>query len=302
MSDDKVSPLGDDDLDEDLDELDDSDDEKEELEPEEEVEEEVEEEPEEEEEESDEESDEDDDDDDDVDVDLDADIDEGLDGPIFEEEAGYADTFDWSSLPEEERTRHNELLGADRDALAEVNFKKLGPLERWAVAQAYARHGMRAEFQEACRAILKARKRHDALMYEDIYLELISDLADAKDFDEAFSYLDKFQKAFPDDDDIYQRVHGLLLIESGKVHEGRALLDELMARADDHGELHLEIGDDLLAMGHPELALRILARGKDFARQSRDTELMTAIDETRRMALQRIEGDENKSSSSSSSS
>lgn len=293
VSDDNVPSVSDDDMDEDLDDLDDEEEEEEEeeeVEPEDEPEEDDDEDEDEEPDESEEE--EEDDFEDDVELDLDDDLEEPSGEPIFEEEAGYAEGFDWQSLSEEDRQRHLELLAATPEQLAEVPLKKLSPFDRWAVAQAQARAGLRADFQESCRSILKARKRHEALMYEDIYLELISDLADAKEFDEAFGWLDKFHKAFPGDADIFQRVRGLLLIESGQIHEGRTLLDELMSRADDHGELHLEIGDDLLAMGHPELALRILARGKDFARQNRDTELMTAIDETRRLALQRIEGEE----------
>ncbi len=208
---------------------------------------------------------------------------------IFAEELGYSPDYDWDGLPEVERERHEEILSYDREALEKLSAKRLNVLDRWAAAQSYARVGMREAFQESCVSILKSRRRHAALAYEDIYLELISDLAEGKDFEEAFAYLDRFRKAFPDEEEVYQRVRGLLLIESGAIHEGKSILDELMAKSSDNGELHLEIGDDLLAMGHPELALRVLERGKDFARRNRDTELMTALDETRRLALSHIE-------------
>ena len=231
-----------------------------------------------------------DDDDDDIE-DVDDDEEEGAGEYLFEEEAGYAESFDWSTLPEADRLRHEEYLNADPEKLRGLNTKRLTLFDRWAAAQAFARQGMREEFQEACRSIIKSRKKAPELLYEDIFLELISDLADCGAFDEAFAHLERFLKTFPEESDVYQRVRGLLLIESGEIHAGKALLDELMAQAADHGELHLEIGDDLLAMGHPELALRILERGKDFARRSRDTELMTALDETRRLARDQIEED-----------
>jgi len=224
------------------------------------------------------------------DEDLDDD-DEDLDDLIFQEEAGYRDDYDWSQLDADERARHDELLEMGADELEDVKAKSLEPLHRWAYAQACARVGDREEFQETCRLLLRARKKHDGLMYEDIYLELLSDLAEQENFDEAFEWLDKFEKKFEDEKDIHQRVRGLLLIESGEIHKGKKLLDKLMSGASDRGEMHLEIGDDLLAMGHPEMAIRVLDRGKDFARRNRDTELMTAIDETRRLAQSSIAGE-----------
>ncbi len=210
---------------------------------------------------------------------------------FLDEEPGYREDYNWTTLEEEELDEHIKLLRATEEELAKLNPKRLSVLDRWAAAQAYARVGMRDEFQAACRSIIKSRRRHEGLQYEDIYLELISDLADAKEFEEAFSFLEKFSKAFPDEEDIYFRVRGLLLIESGDIHAGKSQLDELMSKANDAGELHLELGDDLLAMGHLELALRILDRGKDFARRAKDTELMTAIDETRRFAMIQLEGE-----------
>ncbi|MDX9722695.1 MAG: hypothetical protein RBU37_18250 [Myxococcota bacterium] len=207
---------------------------------------------------------------------------------VFEEDAGYDPDFDWSKLDEAELARHRELLEATPEAIAEINVRRLNLFDRWAVARSCARHGLREQFQEICRGIVKARRKHDALLYEDIYLELISDLADSKLFEEAFDYLERFRKAYPDEQDIFLRVRGLLLVESGSIHEGKLILDELMSKADDHGETHLEIADDLVAMGHPELALRILERGKEFARRHKDTDLLTALDETRNMALSKI--------------
>lgn len=212
--------------------------------------------------------------------------------PFFEEAAGYAQDFDWNSLSDEDRETHENILNATLHELEQLNLKRTPLFDRWAAAQAFARHGERETFQEICRSLIKSRRRHDALQYEDIYLELISDLAEVGEHDEAFDYLEKFQKAFPEEEHIYERVYGLLLVEAGKIHEGKEKLDELMVNSDERGYLHLEIGDDLVAMGHAEIALRILARGKDFARRHSDTELMTAIDETRRLALAKIDGEE----------
>jgi len=250
-------------------------------------------EPEEDEEEDEDESEESEDDDDDDDELLRAaeeDVED--DAPFWQEQAGYHEDFDWTTLTEEERLSHEQVLSMTKAELGALNYKRLNVLDRWAAAQAFAIQGLRDAFQEACRSILKSRRKHDGLMYEDIYLELISDLADAGDFEEAFSLLKKFRKQFPEEEEIYQRVNGLLMIESGEIHEGKSILDALMAKASDHGELHLELADDLLAMGHPELSLNILDRGKDFARRNRDTELMTALDETMRLALAHIEGDD----------
>src|SRR5690606_20069582 len=107
--------------------------------------EEEEEEEEEEDEEPDESEEEEDDFEDDVELDLDDEPEEIVE-PIFEEEAGYAEGFDWSSLSDEDRTRHREILGSSAEQLAELALKKLSTLDRWAAAQAQARAGQRSEF------------------------------------------------------------------------------------------------------------------------------------------------------------
>ena len=207
----------------------------------------------------------------------------------FTDTAGYNENYDWSGFDPEEKARHEELLVLTPETVGKQGVTKLSGLDRWAVAQSYLRLGQPAKFMDVCRAILKMRSKHEALAHDEIYLELIASLAENGEHEEAFKALDRFLKLYPHEEAAYQRVRGLLLIESGKIHDGKELLDGTLTGNKQQGELLLEIGDELVALGHPELALNYLKRGKRIARIRKDPELITEFDESMRLANQQAE-------------
>jgi tetratricopeptide (TPR) repeat protein len=211
--------------------------------------------------------------------------------PFFLDLSGYSDAFDWGSLPEPERTLHEEILKMDLEQLEKLKLSRLGLLDRWGAALAYLRHGRHDVFQDSCRSILRSRSHHDGLSYEDIHLELIASLAQQNEREEAFATLEKFTKAFPNHADAARRVRALLLLMTGPADEGRVALQEVVVLADrhDHADICLNLGDQLLALGLIDQAADVFKRGRAIARRLRDPELISALDVLQRDVDERLE-------------
>lgn len=211
--------------------------------------------------------------------------------PFYQDVSGYNLNYDWASVPEAERRTHEEILRMDLEQLDKLKLPRLGLLDRWAASQAYRRAGRIDIFQESCRSILKSRSHHDGLSYEDIYLELISTLADQGERDESFTLLEKFTKTFPELADVAKRARALLLLSVGQTDEGRVVLNELITAAEraDRADACLEIGESLSSIHQFDIALDVFRRGKNIARRIRDADLISAIDDSVRNTDERIE-------------
>jgi tetratricopeptide (TPR) repeat protein len=211
--------------------------------------------------------------------------------PFYLDLSGYSDTFDWGSLPEPERTVHEEILKMDLEQLEKLKLSRLGLLDRWGAALAYLRHGRHDVFQDSCRSILRSRSHHDGLSYEDIHLELIASLAQQNEREEAFATLEKFTKTFPNHADAARRVRALLLLMTGPADEGRVALQEVVVLADrhDHADICLNLGDQLMALGLIDQAADVFKRGRAIARRLRDPELISALDVLQRDVDERLE-------------
>lgn len=217
---------------------------------------------------------------------------------LFEEESGFSPTFDWESIKDECNQKHEEIMQLEEAALPAYVKKHVPHWQKWIAACSCARFGQHDIFRELCNAIIKSKKRQPEICYEDIYMELIQDYVETKEFKEAFEVLEKYKKAFPAGseelygDDTYEWVKALLLIESGSVHEGREIFNKIAMKDPESGNIQFEIGASLLNMSHPELALIFLDKAKMLAKMNRNYELTTTIDDARYAAIKMAQENE----------
>ena len=228
---------------------------------------------------------------------------------VLEEEVGFNPMFDWSSLPEAERSRFEALKSLGKEEIAAYQWKRLVPLQKWMVAYNCMRHELHDMFREIALTIIKARKRPEELCIEDIYLELVWDYVSTKQYDEALAMVDQFEKAFPQENVTALRVRGLIQIDMGNVDEGKATLDQLMNMpfnrnikgfendrssrdSDQRDGIFYEIGYSLLNMKRYDLALHYFDRAKNLANMNDNYELTMSIDNARAMTLKCMNNDD----------
>jgi tetratricopeptide (TPR) repeat protein len=229
---------------------------------------------------------------------------------VFEEEAGFNPMFDWSTLAESERSRFSSLMSLDKEAVESYAWKRLGTLQRWMYARACAKVGLHEQFREISLGILKMRKPIPELCLEDIYLELVWDYVETKEYDEALSVLDKFEQAYPDEKPAAYRVRALIMMDMGEIDKGKAIIEQLLNLPFNHGIkgfeddksyrsadmndglLQYEIGYALLSMNHVDLAMHYFDRARNLANMNDNYELTMAIDNARAAANKRLNVEE----------
>lgn len=229
---------------------------------------------------------------------------------LFEEEVGFNPMFDWSTVSEAEHSRFEALKTLSKEELEAYSWKRLGALQRWMVARACSLQGLHEMFREIALGIVKARKRPPELCVEDIYLELVWDYVETKEYDLALDMVDKFEQAFPDEQATALRVRGLINIDMGDLDAGKAHIDQLInlpfnrnikgfeddksSRDSDKrdGVIQYEIGYALLNMKRYELALHYFDRARNLANMNDNYELTMSIDNARAITLRNINGDD----------
>lgn len=214
-----------------------------------------------------------------------ADEDLALSEFFFEEELGYNHYYDWSTLRDDDGAKYNEIINMSEQEVAKTSIRISNHFHLWTLARACQRYGLEKKFQDICLSLLKARKPRPELCYEDIHLELIQSYAHEQKFREAFEHLEKFLKNYPDSEDIYHWAQAFLLIDSGKIHEGKAKLDKIALADLSSGRALFEIAMTLISLNHPDLALNYLERAKHMATMNANAELTTDIDLARDIAL-----------------
>lgn len=217
----------------------------------------------------------------------------------LDEESGFNPMFDWSTLPESEKSRFSSLMSMEKEDVEKYSWKRLGTLQKWMYARACMKHDMHDQFREIAQAIVKMRKPVPELSIEDIYLELIWDYRQTKEYDQALALLDKFDKAFPEELPASYRVRALLLIDMGEVDKGKSLIDQLLHLPfnrnikgfedektshnidSNDGVIQYEIGYALLNMNHIDLAMHYFERARNLSVMNDNYELTMAIDNAR---------------------
>ena len=217
----------------------------------------------------------------------------------FDEEVGFNPMFDWASVAESETSRFKALSEMTNEALAGYSWKRLNAMQKWMVARACSQHGLHDMFREVTLSILKSRKAVAELCIEDIYLELVWDYVETKEYDEALSVVDKFEQAFPSEHAAALRVRGLVYIDMGDVEKGKSTIEQIMTiqfnqnikgfendkstRDSDKsdGVMQYEIGYSLLNMKHYELAMHYFDRARNLANMNDNYELTMNIDNAR---------------------
>ncbi|MBQ9817338.1 MAG: hypothetical protein IJM59_07740 [Proteobacteria bacterium] len=229
---------------------------------------------------------------------------------LFDEEVGFNPMFDWSTVSEAERSRFAALKTMSREDVEAYSWKRLSAFQRWMVARACSLCGLHEMFREIALGIIKARKRPPELCIEDIFLELVWDYVETKEYPQALELVDKFEQSFPDEQAAALRVRGLIYIDMGESDKGKALIDQLIhlpfnrnikgfeddksSRDSDKrdGVIQYEIGYALLNMKRYDLALHYFERARNLANMNDDYELTMSIDNARAETLRNINGDD----------
>lgn len=215
----------------------------------------------------------------------------------LDEIVGFNPMIDSTMVPEASQTRFSVIMDMPAEEVEHYAWKRLSALQKWMMALASSKHGFHAQFREICYALIKMRKPPRELCMPDIYLELVHDYIQTKEYDEASTLLDKFVQAFPNEEAAGMRVRGLMLIDKGCVEEGKDLLEQLAhlpfnrqikgfeddnAGSDRHdidGVLPYEIGCSLVAMGHYDLAIEYFKRARNLANMNNNYALTLAIED-----------------------
>ncbi|MBR4984698.1 MAG: hypothetical protein IKY83_03030 [Proteobacteria bacterium] len=229
---------------------------------------------------------------------------------VIEEEIGFKPTYDWSTLPDSELNRFSALKNADKAEIENYSWKNLSAMKRWMVGLACIRHGLHEMFREIANSIIKLRKAPPELCLEDIYLELVRDYTETKEYDQAFKMLDKFEKTYPQEAFAAMRVRGLIYYDMGDNEKGKEAIDKVIKwrfnqdieafkgdrsggfLAQRDGVVQYEVGYALLNMKHYELAREYFERAQSLAKMNDNYDLMMAIDDALAVTLRQLSGDE----------
>lgn len=226
----------------------------------------------------------------------------------FAEELGFNPEFDWSTVSEAEQGRFQALMENTAENIESMSWKRLEPMQRWMIARAAMKHGLHALFREIANNILKTRKKIPELCLEDIYLELVRDYVETKEFDEAFEMLAKFEQAFPQEQESLLRVKALVHFAKGENDEGKALIEEMIKlpfnrnipgfekeRVDYDVEkrestMNYEVAAALYSLGLNDRAKAFLDKARNFADMNEDYELIMEIDNMQARILRKKDG------------
>ncbi len=228
----------------------------------------------------------------------------------FDEEVGFNPMFDWDSVPESEKTRFSTLKSMSREELETYSWKRLNAYQKWMVALACSDNGLHDMFREIVSTLINVKKKSPELCIEDIYLELVWDYLETKEFDKALETVDKFEEKFPSEKRVSLRVRGLVYMAMGDMDKGKALIDQINNIAFNNdipgyendksfrdaerlsGMLQYEVGYSLLNMQLYPAALQFFEKAKNLAQLNDNYELIMAIDNAKALATRRKNGDD----------
>lgn len=217
----------------------------------------------------------------------------------FEEEAGFDPLFNWDAMSEKDLDEALSWRSMTVDQINELKIPRVPQFKRWVVAGVCRTYGLHDKFCEIATSLLKTKKanRDPHLLFEDIYLELVSEYVSLSRFDEAFQTLESFEKSEFSDYVTVQKVRALTMIAAGQVEDGKQIFELLTNRpfntdiagfeteSSDEGNrrcrLIFEFAQSLIAMKQYELAQEYLERSLKLALLINDTDLILEIHEAR---------------------
>ena len=220
-------------------------------------------------------------------------------GFAFEEEPGFDPLYDWDGMPESELDEAKSWREMSVDEVNNLKFSRMPQFKKWVIAGVCKKLGLHDKFCELASSLIKTKKntRDPRLLFEDIYLELISDFVAVSKFDDAFATIDLFEKSEFSDNVTVQKVRALTMIASGKTEEGKQLIEALTNRPFnkdipgfenehcDEGNLRcrifFEFAQSLIAMKFFDLATEYLDRSMKLALLINDTDLILEIHDAR---------------------
>lgn len=217
----------------------------------------------------------------------------------FEEEAGFNPLYPWHEVSENDLDKALAIRNYTADEIQKLKMSKMTQFNRWVVAGMCRKYQLHDMFCDIARSLLKTKKanRDPMLLFEDIYLELISDYVATSKFDEAFKTIEEFEKSDFGDDVTVQKIRALTMIASGNTEEGKQLIELLTNRpfnktipgfeheSSDEGNrrsrLLFEFAHSLIAMQNYALATEYLDRSMKLALLINDTDLILEIHDAR---------------------
>lgn len=203
-----------------------------------------------------------------------------LSGEDLDEEFGYRNV-DWDALPEKEQTEHDAIRESSLADLDQLDVRSLNDLSKWAAAQAYADFEEDEKFLKIVRLLINSEDRHPAIDYEEISIELLSDLILEGRPDEAEELLDRVVELCDPDLEIGARYSAMIKIRKGDVDGGMATVQQLIDANQDHTLLLLAVAEDLIGVEAFEPATSVLDRVQFLAEEEGDDEVLAAVEDAR---------------------
>lgn len=158
--------------------------------------------------------------------------------------------------------RHEALRRLDAQGLEAVEVASLDDYQRWALGQAYLRHGDLDGFLRIGALLLQSTDDHPALVYREISLRLADTLVEALRIREATSLLGRHLERWPDD------LAALQLRAVIDVVADRSQTDRLDALAEAHADdpdFFVEVAELLGRLGQEPTAREWLDRAEACA-------------------------------------
>ncbi|MCB9507307.1 MAG: hypothetical protein H6698_07240 [Myxococcales bacterium] len=199
------------------------------------------------------------------------------------EELGYSDC-DWSRLPRGSAERHDAIMEMELDALEALDLASLDDLGKWAAAQCFDDFGQTDRFHELSLALVRTKKKHPALDYSEICLELFNDYLLDEQWDDAVFLLPDIERLLDDDETARARYGALVNVLRGRTDDGLAVFQELAEEYEDDALALLTLADDLLRCERVTEALSLLDKAEEIASIENDRELLDEIAESRAFA------------------
>lgn len=217
----------------------------------------------------------------------------------FEEEPGFDPLYDWDGMPESELDEAKSWREMSVDEINNLKFSRMPQFKKWVIAGVCKKLGLHDKFCELASSLIKTKKntRDARLLFEDIYLELVSDYVAVSKFDDAFATIELFEKSEFSDYVTVQKIRALTTIASGKIEEGKQIIEALTNRpfnkdipgfenehCDDGNRrcrIFFEFAQSLIAMKFYDLATEYLDRSMKLALLINDTDLILEIHDAR---------------------
>ena len=196
------------------------------------------------------------------------------------EEAGYRD-IDWDQLDPAEVEVHDEIMKGE---IREIDPAKLSDLGRWALAQYYADQEDLKRFLQLAQQLMKGEKKHPALDYGEIALEIAEELVHSKKSKEVQMWCNRAKRLGGDPDSV-ELVLATNELINGKKNQGLKRIQRLIDATEENIDILIRISIAFLEANDPENALLIIDQIEFIAESENDRELKEIVASLRDVCL-----------------